>query len=295
LDRRLPHTAYCLPQIREEHSLRRHPGGCRHSLCVTRGAVAILPYSQRSANSRRQTESSGTSTARGRREARPVRHLGQPGLAWDRCGQRRQWDRRRARHACGVAARAGAVFRHRIRRSGRAAVSASRARTQEAAHGRQHEGQPGCALPADGQHAALHASAAAQDYSDAVDRRDPVWRERGHQADPHWRPSAAWQRPAAVVVRLLHRQVGGRHARGRDHWIPWWWLAGRERQSADRRREDDRALHARELRQSRHRGHCRRSQGVHAAVDGDDQERDHARYRADRVHLPREREVNGAF
>ena len=91
-------------------------------------------------------------------ESRICPASGRTGLEGDRRRQRRQRHRRR-RNTGRSPTRTRAFLRHRIRCARRAAVSAVGCRAQEAAHGRQHEGQPR-RLPADGQHAAAHASAA---------------------------------------------------------------------------------------------------------------------------------------
>ena len=111
-------------------------------------------------------------------------------------------------------------------------------------------------------------------------------------ADPHRRPVTADRRSAAVVVRLLHRPLGRRHARGRDQRIQRRRLARHPGQPADRRREDDRTVAAAELRHDADRHHDRRSEGLHAAVLAQDSpsadDGREVRCRADRVRLPGE-------
>ena len=127
-------------------------------------------------NRRRQTQPARARAAHTRRQAGSVRHLGEPGLAESR--QRRQRDRWLTGHAGSVAARTGTLLRHRIGCARRSAISAFGRCAQEAAHGRQHEGQPRRALPADGQHAAAQPSAAAKDHPDTRPHRDPVRGQR---------------------------------------------------------------------------------------------------------------------
>ena len=69
--------------------------------------------------------------------------------------------------------------------------------------------------------------------------------------------------PSALVVRLLHRPMGRRHAGDPVERISRWRVARREREPVDRRRHGDRALHARELRQPDDRDHGGRSEGVY--------------------------------
>ena len=72
----------------------------------------------------------------------------------------------------------------------------------------------------------------------------PVRGQLGHAADLHRRPGAADQRPAAVVVRLLGRQMGRRHAGRGDEQFARRWLARHHREPADRCGEGDRAIPA---------------------------------------------------
>ena len=67
-------------------------------------------------------------------------------------------------------------------------------------------------------------------------RRGALRRQRRHPAALHRRAAAARQRPAAVVVRLLDRPLGRRHAGGRDTRVPRRRLARRQRQPAHRSR-----------------------------------------------------------
>jgi hypothetical protein len=72
---------------------------------------------------------------------------------------------------------------------------------------------------------------------------------------PHRWPIASDQRPATMVVRLLHRPLGRRHAGRRNEWIQGRRMARYLRQPLDRRREDDRAMAAAELRDDADRHH----------------------------------------
>ena len=77
--------------------------------------------------------------------------------------------------------------------------------------------------------------------------RHPVRGQRRRAPDLHRRPDAAAPRRAAVVVRLLDREVGGRHACRRNERIPRRRVARREREPVDRGRENDRTVPARQL------------------------------------------------
>ena len=63
------------------------------------------------------------------------------------------------------------------------------------------------------------------------------------------------QRSAALVLRLLDRPLGRRHARRRDHRIPRRRLARHRRYADDRAGQDDRTVPARELRTDGDRHH----------------------------------------
>ena len=141
--------------------------------------------------------------------------------------------RRPAARAAGHARR-GDVLEHRGRLQGGPAVPAVGRGAAQEAHGRQQQGQPRRGLPADGPHAAAHALAATQDRPDAGSDRHHLRGQRRAAPDLPGRPRGARQRPSTVVVRLLARLVGRRHAGGRDDELPRRGLAGRERRAADR-------------------------------------------------------------
>src|SRR5207249_3476259 len=90
---------------------------------------------------------------------------------------------------------------------------------------------------------------------------------------------------------LFLSRVGRRHVGGSHNRLSRWSVALHERESDDRRREDDRAHPAAELWTTRHRDHHRRPEGVYAAVDRVDADGAPARHGVDRRVLPREREV----
>ena len=112
----------------------------------------------------------------------------------------------------------GFAFRqHRRPDSGRRAVSAVGGGAGQEADGRQQQGQPGRALPADGHHAEHDASVSEEDHPDTLRGRDDL---RGSATtvrevflDGRTLPIPTRNRG----VGLLRRALGRRHARRRDH------------------------------------------------------------------------------
>jgi len=136
----------------------------------------------------------------------------------------------------------GDVLEYRSRHQGGAPVPAVGGGTAPAAHGPRQRRQPRRRVPPSRAHAAAHPLAASQDHPDAGSDRDPLRGQRRRPADLHGRPSGAAQRRAALVVRLLARLLGRRHAGGREHELPRSRVAGRQRRAAHVRRAPDRAL-----------------------------------------------------
>src|SRR5581483_64045 len=101
--------------------------------------------------------------------------------------------------------------------------------------------------------------------------------------------AASPQGPEPDLERLLDRTLGWRHARDRDRWFPRRPVAGRQRPSSHRVRQDDRENPPPELRDAANRDHDRRSQGLHCALDRGDEPASHSRQRVDRLLLSGER------
>ena len=108
------------------------------------------------------------------------------------------------------------------------------------------------------------------------------------------RPLPAERRSAAVVLRLLHGQVGWRHAGRRDQQPARQRVARHHRHASDGSGEAHRTFPPRELRPHGDRHHGRRSEGVHEAVDRQAPAGHHGGRRADRVHLRGEQQVSAA-
>ena len=138
------------------------------------------------------------------------------------------------------------------------------------------------------------------------------------QLHTHVDPRRILQTPSLIAIiyeanyGLRQIYLDGRPAPDNDPQ-PWWYgysrgrwegdtlvvetttlqgrrLARHQRQPADGCREDDGAISTSELRHARDPGDGRRSESVHAAVDGHVDATDHGGHGDDRVHLQRERE-----
>ena len=106
------------------------------------------------------------------------------------------------------------------------------------AHGRRSEGQSGRPLSADRPDPAAQPSPTEKDHPDA-EAIVILYEANGgvRQIFMDGRPVAR-QRSAALVVRLLDRAMGRRHAGGRDDGVSGRRMARRQRQPADRRGEE---------------------------------------------------------
>ena len=110
------------------------------------------------------------------------------------------------------------------------------ARSSARADGQRQQGQPRRRVPAARADAAAHSLAAAQDHSNQGFDRHPLRGQRQRAADLSRRAIRSERRSAALVVRLLARLVGRRHAGRRDDELPRRNLARRQRRAALARR-----------------------------------------------------------
>src|SRR5215470_365298 len=139
-------------------------------------------------------------------------------------------------------------------------------------------------MPAAWHRPAPYTRVDAEDDPDADRARDSERTERLVSADhARWTPAA--RRSRAHVERLLSREVGRRYARRAIERLSRRSLARRERQPDDLGGHNHRTLQAAGLRPPRDRAHGRRSESLHASVDGDAEADNRGRFRSARLRL----------
>ena len=248
---------------------------------ATRRAMAETPHAGRAEDGRRDSPAGRAGAQVRGRQVGSGRHL-------DSARQPPVSGGRLRRHAGRPAVRG-----HGLGNPRRAAVSAVGRRPHKAADGRTAAERSQLAVPADRHRADAHHAAVPEGRADARPGHHPERAAGVVPADLHRRPVAA-AGSGADLEWLFGRQVGRRHAGRAIGRLPRRHVAGRQRQPADRSREDHRALPPHELRHARHHHHRRRPEGVHGAVDHHDPPPNRPRHRAHRLRVPGEREGHAA-
>ena len=186
---------------------------------------------------------------------------------------------------------------HRRRRSSRSRtvwralhrISRGRRNLADEAQSGLRQRQSGRTLPAARPSADDGPPAAEEDHPGAGTARDSSRAEHGVPADLHRRARAS-RRSAALVERLLVREMGGRYAGGRTSGFrDGLWADFNGSPLTDRARITER-IPAAVVRTTRGRRHGRRSQRLHAAVDRHAEPAHLARHRPAGVRLSRKRE-----